>query len=136
MNRETILGVIVTLLAAVVYLGLAMRVGILRGKHGVKAPATAGHPQFERAYRVHLNTAEQYIAFLPLFWMATLTFHAYYWLPAAFGALFLIARLFYARLYMSAPETRIPGAFLTMFTQVGLLVLSAIGVVEACRLYW
>jgi len=136
MNREAILGVIVTLLAAVVYLGLAMRVGVLRGKLDIKAPATTGHPQFERASRVHLNTAEQYIAFLPLFWTATLTFRAYYWLPAAFGVLFLIARLFYARLYMRAPETRINGAFLTMFTQVGLLVLSVIGVAQMWRLYW
>jgi uncharacterized MAPEG superfamily protein len=136
MNRETILGVIVTLLAAVLYLGLAMRVGILRGKHGIKAPATAGHPAFERAYRVHLNTAEQYIAFLPLFWMATLTFHAYYWLPAAFGAAFLLARLLYMRLYMAEPSSRIPGAFLTMFSQVGLLVLAVVGVVQAWRQYW
>lgn len=136
MSREIILGVIVTLLATVVYLGLAMRVGILRGTLGIQAPATSGHPQFERAYRVHLNTAEQYIAFLPLFWMATLTFHTYYWLPAAFGAAFLLARLFYARLYMRAPATRIPGAFLTMLTQVGLLVLSVIGVAEVWRQYW
>ena len=131
MNREIYLGMIVTLLATVLYLGMAMRVGILRGKHNIKAPATAGHPAFERAHRVHLNTAEQYIAFLPLLWIATLTFHAYYWLPAVFGIAFLLARLFYMRLYMAEPASRIPGAFLTMFSQVGLLVLSIIGVVQA-----
>ena len=136
MTRETILGVIVTLLAVVLYLGLAMRVGILRGMLDIKAPATTGHPQFERAYRVHLNTAEQYIAFLPLFWMATLTFHAYYWLPAVLGIAFLLARLFYMRLYMAAPDRRIAGAFLTMFSQIGLLSLSIIGVVQIGRQYW
>jgi glutathione S-transferase len=136
MNRETILGVIVSLLAVVLYLGLAMRVGILRGKHGVIAPATSGHPQFERAYRVHLNTAEQYIAFLPLLWMATLTFHALYWLPAAFGIVFLLARILYMRLYMAAPQSRIPGAFLTMFAQLGLLVLAIVGLVQAWPQNW
>ncbi|HEY2068742.1 MAG TPA: MAPEG family protein [Rhizomicrobium sp.] len=131
MDREILLGVIVTLLAAVLYLVMGARVGILRGRLNIQAPATTGHPQFERAYRVHLNTAEQYIAFLPLFWMATLTFHSYYWLPAAFGVAFLLARLLYMRLYMAAPASRIPGAFLTMFTQMGLLVLGVIGVVQA-----
>ena len=131
MNREILLGMIVTLLAAVLYLGMGARVGILRGKHDIKAPAIAGHPQFERAYRVHLNTAEQYIAFLPLFWIATLVFHAYYWLPAAFGVAFLLARLLYMRLYMAEPASRTPAAFLTMFSQLGLLILSVIGVVQA-----
>jgi uncharacterized MAPEG superfamily protein len=131
MNREIYLGMIVTLLAVVVYLGMAMRVGILRGKYDIKAPATSGHPAFERAHRVHLNTAEQYIAFLPLLWIASLTFHAWYWLPAVFGIAFLLARLFYMRLYMAEPASRIPGAFLTMFSQVGLLVLSIIGVAQA-----
>jgi len=136
MDRETILGVIVTLLAIVLYLAMGARVGILRGRLGIQAPATTGHPQFERAYRVHLNTAEQYVAFLPLLWTATLTFHAYYWLPAAFGVAFLLARLFYMRLYMSAPESRIPGAFLTMFSQLGLLVLTIIGIVKVWPQSW
>ena len=36
-----------------------MRVGILRGRHNMRAPAASGHPLFERAYRVQLNTLEQ-----------------------------------------------------------------------------
>jgi hypothetical protein len=36
-----------------------MRVGILRGRHNIRAPAASGHPLFERAYRVQLNTLEQ-----------------------------------------------------------------------------
>src|ERR1700679_1544586 len=118
MDRETILGVIVTLLAIVPYLAMGAGVAILRGRLGMQAPATTAPPQFERSYRVHLNTAEQYVAFLPLLGTATLTFHAYYWLPAAFGVAFLLARLFYMRLYMSAPETRIRGAFLTVFSEL------------------
>ena len=136
MNREYILGITITLLAVVMYLGMAMRVGILRGRLNILAPATTGHPAFDRASRVHLNTAEQYIAFLPLFWMATLTFHAIYWLPAAFGVAFLLMRLLYMALYMRAPDSRIPGAMLTMLTQVGLLVMSVIGLVGLWRTAW
>ncbi|HWD29819.1 MAG TPA: MAPEG family protein [Rhizomicrobium sp.] len=131
MDRETQLAVIVTLVTVALYLGMGARVGILRGKLGVVAPAMTGHPAFERAARVHLNTGEQLIAFLPLLWMATLTFHVWYWLPAAFGAVFLLARLLYMRLYMAAPDTRIPAAFLTMLAQVGLFVLAVVGLVKA-----
>jgi glutathione S-transferase len=131
MDREIYLGACVTLLAALLYMFMGARVGILRGRHDVKAPATGGHPLFERAYRVHLNTAEQYIAFLPLLWLATALFHVVYWLPTAFGTLFLLARIVYMRLYMRAPESRLPGAFLTLFSNLGLAVLAAIGLAQA-----
>ena len=85
MDREVWLSALVTLLAVALYIAMGARVGTLRARLGIKAPATSGHPQFERAYRVHLNTAEQYVAFLPLLWLATITFHAVSWLPAAFA---------------------------------------------------
>jgi glutathione S-transferase len=122
---------IVTLLAVILYLYMGARVGILRGRLGIKAPATTGDPIFERAYRVHCNTGEQYIAFIPLLWLATIFFHAVAWLPALFGLAFIAARIVYMRLYMAAPETRIAGAFMTMFSNVGLIVLSIIGMVQA-----
>jgi glutathione S-transferase len=122
---------IVTLLAIVLYLYMGARVGILRGRLGIKAPATTGDPLFERAFRVHCNTGEQYIAFLPLLWLATTFFHTIAWLPALFGIAFIAGRIVYMRLYMAAPETRIPGAFISMFSNVGLIVLTIIGLIEA-----
>jgi glutathione S-transferase len=122
---------VITLLAIVLYQYMGARVGILRGKLGIKAPATTGDPTFERASRVHLNTGEQYIAFIPLLWLATGFFHALPWLPAVFGAMFLIARVVYMRLYMTEPDSRIPAAFGTMLSILGLIVLSAIGLVQA-----
>lgn len=32
---------------------------------GIKAPATTGHPIFERTFRVHYNTLENLVIFLP-----------------------------------------------------------------------
>jgi glutathione S-transferase len=122
---------IVTLLAIVLYLYMGARVGILRGRLGIKAPATTGDPLFERAFRVHCNTGEQYIAFLPLLWLATAFFHAVPWLPALFGLAFVAGRIVYMRLYMADPEARIPGAFMAMLSNVGLIVLAVIGLVEA-----
>jgi glutathione S-transferase len=136
MNKEMALAMIVTLLAVALYIFMAMRVGVLRGVHAVPAPAMQGHPQFERASRVHLNTGEQMVSFLPLLWLATLSFHAPYWLPAAFGVWFVLARLLYLRLYVSAPESRLPGAFLTILPQLGLFVLTLIGLAQAWPAIW
>ena len=50
--------VIVTLLAVVFYLFIGTRVSVAHARFGVKLPATAGHPDFERIHRVHMNTLE------------------------------------------------------------------------------
>ena len=42
----------VTLIIGLFYFYTAFRVGNLRQKHGIRAPATTGHPEFERAYRI------------------------------------------------------------------------------------
>ncbi len=39
---------IITLLMGAFYFFTAVRVGILRGKYNIKAPATSGHPIFDR----------------------------------------------------------------------------------------
>jgi hypothetical protein len=56
MIPATLWTAIVTLLIGFFYFYTAFRVGNLRGKHAIKAPATSGHPEFDRAYRVQLNT--------------------------------------------------------------------------------
>ncbi len=131
MPREVFLSGIVTLLAIILYLYMGARVGILRGRLGIKAPATTGNPTFERAFRVHCNTGEQYIAFIPLLWLATIFFHKVTWLPAMFGVTFLIGRIVYLQFYMADPERRIPGAFISMLSNVGLIVLVTIGLIQA-----
>src|SRR5204863_2613270 len=55
---------IVTLLAVAFYFFLATRVAAARGRFGVKHPATTGNPDFERIFRVHLNTLEWLPTFL------------------------------------------------------------------------
>jgi glutathione S-transferase len=130
-SQGVFLSGIVTLLAIILYLYMGARVGILRGRLGIKAPATTGHPTFERAFRIHCNTGEQYIAFIPLLWLATAFFHTVAWLPALFGIAFLAGRVVYMQLYMAEPEKRIPGAFMSMLSNVGLIVLAIIGLIQA-----
>ena len=56
---------IVTMLALLQALYFAVQVGKQRAAHGVDAPATTGHPDFEHAFRIHVNTLEQLIMVLP-----------------------------------------------------------------------
>jgi len=46
---------LVTLLAIALYFFFATRVALAHGKFGIKLPATAGHPDFERVFRAHVN---------------------------------------------------------------------------------
>jgi glutathione S-transferase len=63
---------IVTLLAVAFYFFLATRVAVARGKFDVKLPATAGHPDFERVFRVHQNTLEWMPTFLASLWLCAI----------------------------------------------------------------
>jgi len=126
---QTPLVSIVILLAALEFMALGGMVGYARAKYGVKAPATAGHEMFERHFRVHYNTLEQLIVFIPSIWL----FGAYVsdrW-GAIVGLVFIVARVLYAVGYVSDPKKREFGSILS-FLCVGALLLGALyGAVSA-----
>lgn len=119
----------VTILAVLMLFYTSVPVGRARGKHGIKAPSITGHEDMDRAVRVHMNSLEQFALFLPLLWVATLTFTLVTWLPAALGLIWIVARFIYMQAYLRDPASRTVGFSLTMLATVGLLVLSVIGVV-------
>ena len=63
---------IVTLLAVGFYFFTGIAVARARVKFGIMAPATAGHPDFERVFRVQMNTLEWMPLFLPSLWLFAL----------------------------------------------------------------
>lgn len=116
--------VIVTFLVLAQYVFFGIQVGALRGKHGVKAPATSGHEEFERMNRVHLNTMEQLVVFLPALWI-----HAQYANPlwgAAFGAVFIVGRFIYRAEYLKDPGSRSPGFSMSFIPSAVLLIWSLV----------
>jgi glutathione S-transferase len=116
-------------LALLEYAFMAALVGRARGKYGVHAPATTGHPEFERVNRVHVNTLENLVLFIP----AVLIFANYVsatW-AAALGFLFVIGRALYAVGYLKAPEKRAVGAGLTGLVNMGLVLGGLVGLVLA-----
>jgi uncharacterized membrane protein YecN with MAPEG domain len=128
---QTLYSAIVTILVLALYFYMGGVVGRMRGRHNVLAPATIGHPEFERAFRVHVNTVEQLMVFLPLLWLATVLYNGIVWLPALFGLIFLIGRIVYMQIYMSDPQKRGPGILIGMVGVLGLLVLTIIGIVQS-----
>ena len=111
---------IVTLLALLEYSVLGAMVGRARQTYGVEAPATTGNPDFERYNRVHVNTLEALLVFLPAVWIFSLSVN--YHLGVLLGLLFVIARIVYARGYLSAASKRSTGAIATAAIN-GILVL-------------
>lgn len=112
---------LITLLT-VLLLALAMHlVGRARTKHQVKAPATTGHPDFERAFRAHQNTLEQAVMFLPALWVASV--YGDETMAALLGFAWLAGRLWYLWAY-SVGGKRGGGFMLAILANLGLLLLA------------
>lgn len=127
----TLLSAVVTVLSILFVFYTGLNVAQMRAKHKIVAPAVTGNPEFERAYRVQVNTLEQFVMFLPLLWLATTYFRSAGWLPALMGLLWVTGRLVYMAGYMSAAEKRGTGFLITSLATVGLLILSIVGMVQA-----
>lgn len=116
----------VTVLALLEYSVLGLLVGRARSQHNVIAPATTGNPEFERYFRVHQNTLEALIVFIPAVWIFSFTVH--YHTGVALGLLFLIARAVYARGYLQDAAKRGPGAAMTFGINMILVIGSIIAI--------
>ena len=118
---------VVTVLTVLLFFYMGMQVGRMRAKHGIKAPAMTGHEQFERAVRVHMNTLEGAMAFLPALWIATIYFGG--WIPALAGFVWVMGRVIYMIGYMAAPEKRETGFTIQFLALAVLIVLAVWGIV-------
>ena len=116
---------LVILLALAEFVALGILVGRARGKYGVKAPATTGHEMFERWFRVHYNTMELLVVFVPSIWLFGLYVNPQ--VGAALGAVYLVGRVMYVRSYVRDPAARGGGFGLSMLPTLVLLVGAAIG---------
>jgi glutathione S-transferase len=111
---------IVTVLALLQFLWLGFSVGRARAKYSVPVPASSGHEMFDRHFRVHMNTLEQLVVFLPALWMFA-HFVSPLW-AAALGAVFIVGRFIYASAYVRDPKSRSVGFALTAVPTLVMLV--------------
>ena len=119
--------VIVTALALAQFIWFGVRVGQMRGKHGVRAPETVGDPEFMRMHRIHQNTMEQLVVFVPSLWL-----FAHYIDPrwaAGIGLVYVVSRFMYYSAYLHDPSTRSRGFGLGIATELVLLLGALVGAV-------
>ena len=119
---------IVIVLALLEFVAFGALVGRARGRYGVKAPATGGHEIFDRYFRVHYNTMEMLVVFVPAIWLFGL-----YVSPgwgALLGAVFIVGCVLYLRGYVADPSKREFGFGLSVLPVVVLLVGALLGAVR------
>jgi uncharacterized MAPEG superfamily protein len=116
---------LVTLLAMLLLFGTAFAVGRARGRYGIAAPATSGHPVFERAFRVQMNTLEAAMLFLPTLWLAA-SYGFAFWAGIA-GLVWLAGRIWYALAYLQEARKRGGGFLLGMVGWAATLIMATFG---------
>jgi len=99
---------LLAVLQSVVFGGL---VAWARGKYKVAAPAISGNEVFERFFRVHYNTNEQLIVFLPAIWFFA-SYISMKW-ATILGTVYLLGRVIYAVSYVRSPKQREIGFWLS-----------------------
>lgn len=112
--------VVITVLALLQYTWFAIETARVRVKLEVSPPAESGPAAFERTNRVHHNTLEQIVIFLPALWL-----YGYYvkflW-AAGFGIVYLVGRFIYRAAYLKDPESRSTGFALTILPSMVMLL--------------
>jgi glutathione S-transferase len=114
---------IVTLLVVLLYFFIATRVAAARTIFGVRLPAITGNADFERVYRVQMNTLEWMPIFLPLLWLCAIYFSDA--AAAVVGLIWIGDRILYCVGYSQAVEKRLPGFFIQS-SACGLLLIGAV----------
>ncbi len=117
---------IVTLLAIALYFFLATRVAVARVRFGIKHPATTGNPDFERIFRVHMNTLEWMPTFLVPLWLCAIYLSDVG--AAVLGVVWIAGRVVYYLGYRQAAEKRLPGFFIQSTVCFLLFVAAAVGI--------
>jgi hypothetical protein len=120
---------LVTLLLLVQYFVFTLLVGAARGKSGIQAPAVTGDENFERAYRVQMNTLEQLVLTLPALWLSGQFFDPL--VAALLGLAFFLGRVLYRAGYVKDPAKRGPGFGIGLLATLGLIGTALWGVIGA-----
>jgi glutathione S-transferase len=117
---------LVTCLAILLYFLTSIQVSRARVAFGIKAPATSGNPDFERVFRVQMNTLEWMPIFLPSLWLFALYINDA--LAAAFGLAWIVGRVLYMTGYSRAAAKRGLGFGIQAAAAI-LLWLGALGAI-------
>ena len=110
-------------LALLVYFWTSLNVGRAREAYNVPAPQSSGHPEFDKRYRVQMNTVEQLVWFVPALLIGAPVLGDP--IAAGIAGLWSIGRIAFATAYYKDPAKRGPGFALTL-TPTAVLVIAGI----------
>ncbi len=119
---------LVTVFTLFLLFGVSLNVGRARGKYKIEAPATTGHPKFELAYRVQMNTVESSVAFLPALWLFAWYVSATW--AGVLGAIWLAGRLWYAFAYCEDAKKRGGGFGLSILAFATLAIGAFVAIIR------
>jgi hypothetical protein len=118
-----------TLLDMALYFIVSLNVGIGRKKYQVEAPSTDGPPEFQRIFRVQMNTLEQLAFHLPLLWIAAYAMDDVF--AAMLGLMWFFGRSLYAVRYYQKANRRTKGFVIAMGANIILFVGAVAGTVAS-----
>jgi glutathione S-transferase len=117
---------LVTCLAILFYFFTSIQVSKARVAFDIKVPATSGNLDFERVFRVQMNTLEWMPIFLPSLWLFAIYISDR--LAAAIGLVWIAGRILYMTGYSQAAKKRGPGFGIQAGAAI-LLWLGALGAI-------
>jgi glutathione S-transferase len=117
---------LITLLAILFYFYTSAQVARARVKYGVKLPAISGNEDFERVFRVQMNTLEWLPIFLPSLWLFAIYISDR--IAAIAGLVWIIGRIMYMIGYTEAAPKRSPGFFVQGLA-AAVLLFGALGAI-------
>ena len=117
---------LVTCLAILFYFFTSIQVSKARVKFGVKAPAISGNADFERVFRVQMNTLEWMPIFLPSLWLFAIYISDIG--AAVLGLVWIAGRILYLIGYSEAAAKRSRG-FGIQAAAATILWVSALGAI-------
>jgi len=119
---------LIALVALLQYTFFSFMVGKARGTYGIQAPAVTGHEEFERYYRVQMNTVELLVSFLPALGISAMAVSP--WFATAMGVVYVIGRQLFYFSYVKDPKSRGLGFSLSFFPIVAMIIGSIIYIVK------
>jgi uncharacterized membrane protein YecN with MAPEG domain len=120
---------LVILIALIEYMVFGALVGRARSAYGIKAPAISGNEAFERAHRVHQNTLENLIVFVPACWIFGMLVSSLW--AALLGIIFVVGRAIYAAGYYQAAEKRSLGFGISFLATAALILGGLFGLLRS-----
>jgi len=117
---------LVTCLAIAFYFFTSIQVSKARVAFGIKVPAISGNPDFERVFRVQMNTLEWMPIFLPSLWLFAIYISDA--VAAVLGLVWIAGRILYMIGYSQAAAKRGRGFGIQASTAI-VLWLGALGAI-------